>query len=353
MTIIFREDTTMPTIDTRSLKDRVDLADLIGGYTDLRKAGRELHGPCPFCGGTDRLLVNGDIWTCRQCLGTDKWHDAIAFVEKLKDLPFADACDWLARWANCTLPTSTTSTPAKTRRQARVYCPEAPAQAWREKARVVVTTCADALWSDAGSKAREYLHRRGLHDDTLRAWDFGFCNAPNRKGMEIGGLYVRHGITIPWVMAGLLWAVNVRLPKPDPGSKEKYKMIEGSRKAGALFGLDKMTGKEDVVIVEGEFDAMLAWQEIGDLVDVLTLGNAQARLSDRWIPRLLHIKRFWIATDDDKAGWECADYWLGITGARGMRVLPPGGKDVTESWQNGESLGLWADYFLACGRLQS
>jgi hypothetical protein len=123
----------------------------------------------------------------------------------------------------------------------------------------------------------------------------------------------------------------------------KYRAVKGSLSANALFGVDHLTGKPDCIITEGEFDAMLIWQELGDLADVLTLGSANGRIADRWLPTLLQFKRFWIATDNDIEGERAAQYWLTLTSERGRRLLPPGGaKDVTEAWQAGADLRSWA-----------
>jgi hypothetical protein len=111
--------------------------------------------------------------------------------------------------------------------------------------------------------------------------------------------------------------------------------------------VDKLAGKPDCIVAEGEFDTMLLWQEAGDLADALTLGVTGEVLDDRWLPALLPVVRFWAATDDDERGVAAAEYWLGLAGGRGRRVLPPGGaKDVGDAWQAGADLRAWAMGFL-------
>jgi DNA primase len=52
--------------------EHVDKSDLWqfgfdGGHFKRVKGGREWHGPCPWCGGRDRMVIsNGKYW-CRQC----------------------------------------------------------------------------------------------------------------------------------------------------------------------------------------------------------------------------------------------------------------------------------------------
>ncbi len=44
-----------------------------------------------------------------------------------------------------------------------------PSMDWQEAAQRIVADCEAKLWSDAGAKALDYLGKRGLADDTLRA----------------------------------------------------------------------------------------------------------------------------------------------------------------------------------------
>ena len=56
----------------------------------LRRAGRELVGPCPVCGGTDRFAVHTGkrIWNCRGC---GRGGDVIALVQHIDGSTFRDA----------------------------------------------------------------------------------------------------------------------------------------------------------------------------------------------------------------------------------------------------------------------
>ena len=333
--------------------DWPDLLNLVSQDTELKyKAstrGGEWAGPCPFCGGRDRFIVwphhRGGQWWCRQC---NRGGDTIAYlVESGRITPrqagairrgelkppatarrvggsSGKGCNYLRRG-------DTTGEDAGP-----------PPGEWQEAARRVVEDCEKALWGDVGAKALAWLRKRGLKDETIRAWRLGYHHAGGRDGATLHGLYVRRGITIPWFADGDLWAVNVR----RPAGKPKYEAVKGSRKG--LFGVDYLSGKADCVIVEGELDVLLLWQEIKDLADVLTLGSASDKLGDRWLLRLLPIKRFWICTDNDHDGDRCATYWLSVVGERGKRIYPPAGeKDVSDSWRAGIDLHAWALRFLA------
>lgn len=60
----------------------------------LRRAGSELVGPCPVCGGTDRFSVHPrrNLWNCRKA---GRGGDAIALVQYLDGADFLAACETL------------------------------------------------------------------------------------------------------------------------------------------------------------------------------------------------------------------------------------------------------------------
>ena len=68
------------TIDTKRIKEGVNLIDLAGRYTTLRReSATEMAGPCPKCGGDDRFHVRPGWFFCRQC--HTKHGDAYEFVQ--------------------------------------------------------------------------------------------------------------------------------------------------------------------------------------------------------------------------------------------------------------------------------
>lgn len=319
------------------LNRSIDLWQLVNRDTALKKKastkGGEYCGPCPFCGnGDDRFIVwpNHDsgyaqFW-CRKCnLG----GDGVAYIIARDNLTFRQVKKNHGRRSY----TPAQSTPAQRPKPK----PKTPTDDWRQTTQTLVDDCSLALWSARNSAARRWLHERGLTDATIVIWKLGY--APSKRGRV--GLW-HTGILIPWYDgAGRLWAVKVATGSTEQG--EKYRAVSGSSFAGNLFGLDKLTGKTDVFITEGEFDAMLLSQEIGDLADVLTLGAADNHLDDRWLAALLPVQRFWIATDNDEAGEKAASYWLDLVGERAKRIYAPmGEKDVTDAHRAGADLRAWA-----------
>jgi putative DNA primase/helicase len=65
----------------------------------LRRQGKELVGPCPKCGGTDRFSIHPakGVWNCRSCKPTDIAGDVIGLTQWLDRCDFSTAIETLSR----------------------------------------------------------------------------------------------------------------------------------------------------------------------------------------------------------------------------------------------------------------
>ena len=79
-----------------AVKAATDLVALVEGYTRLRKSGSRYTGLCPFHQEkTPSFGVSPDRGTFK-CFGCGEGGDAITFVEKLENVDFVGAIEWLA-----------------------------------------------------------------------------------------------------------------------------------------------------------------------------------------------------------------------------------------------------------------
>jgi DNA primase len=314
---------------TKALLERVDLAALI--ERDLghpaRREGRWLKWICPFHDDrkTPSLGVVGNRW---KCFGCGRSGDAIDWLRKRERLSFREACGRLG--SIDLVPSSEKAAPH------HLPSSSVPATAWQDQALDVVGNCQAYLWSDAGTKARGWLNRRGLAKDTVRKWRLGF----NSRDQRLFGLWVPRGIVIPCLAASRVWYLKVRRAT----GQAKYSQVSGGQVA--LFGADTIATQDTVVVTEGEFDAMLLHQEAGDLVGVVTMGSAAARLPDAWVPHLLGVQRLLVAYDADVAGARGAARWESVS-PRAERIVPLEGKDVTDFHLAGGDLRTWVQFALA------
>ena len=332
---------------------RMDLIALIGADTTLRKVanthGGEFAGPCPFCGGKDRLRVQPERhrWWCRQC-GGNHWSDAIGYVRKREHASFEEACRRLSGDIVPQLKQAMTTKTKTINESNSITCP--PSAKWQSRAKEIIVECEANLWSDSGVKARAWLFdQRGLTEATLRSWHIGYNSIdrwddPRLWGFEGGKrIYLPRGIVIPCEVNGTLWGVKIRRPAGDP----KYLQPRGS--VPALFGADTLGKHDYAVLTEGEFDALLVWQSLQQAsnpewhrIGVATLGSATNSVDiDTWASYLLPLSRLLICYDTDKEGVRGSEKWNALT-SRARRVvvptLKPNDKDLTDFYRSGGNI---------------
>ena len=82
------------------LKDAVDMLELVGARTDLRRVGTRYTGLCPFHDErTPSFSVNAEH-KLYHCFGCGASGDAIRFVQESEGLDFPQAVDLLAERYN-------------------------------------------------------------------------------------------------------------------------------------------------------------------------------------------------------------------------------------------------------------
>ena len=258
-------------LDLDSVKNQADLLTICGHDTQLKKVattgGGEYAGACPFCGGVDRFRVNPYAnpgrWLCRNCTG-GKWQDVIAYIARRDNLDpkkYQDLQEICKRAAGGTLPATSAPRSAYIR---PAY--ESPGDQWQAAAQAIVERCQAQLWGTEGARALNYLKARGLSEETIKRFNLGYST-----GQNIAGAWVARGAVIPCIVKGVVWYLKIRLPAAEGG--QKYTLVKGSKPA-AIFNGDFLYGNDIVIFCEGEFDCMIAHQELKDVVAAATLGSS-------------------------------------------------------------------------------
>lgn len=342
---------------TEEIKQRLDVAEVIGGYVKLHKAGVNMKGLCPFHGEkTPSFMVSKQkqMW---HCFGCSQGGDLFSFIMKIEGLEFVDALHLLADRAGVALPQYDPK--LKSARSGMI--------AVLESARDFFSR---SLFSTAGIAVRQYLGKRGLDEKTVRRFGLGY--APNSwdallqelsktyKPQDIfaAGLLVRkddhavvgsqssgvshyydrfrHRLMFPISDAhGNVVGFTGRI-LDDTQQGGKYVNTPETavyNKSRILYALDLAKGaireKDAVVIMEGNMDAITAHQ-FGFNNTVASSGTAltadQLRLIERFTKNII------LAFDADAAGQAAMKRGIDLAQAEGMRVrvaeLPEGsGKD--------------------------
>jgi len=154
--------------DTKErVRAAVDIVELVGGYLDLRRQGRNYVALCPWHEDSrPSLQVNQErqTWKCYVCnLG----GDVFSFVMQHENVEFREALELLAEQAGVPL--------YKSPRQSQAGSPEDKgtlyeAMAWAEQQ---FHNC--LLSSAEAEPARRYLAERGISEESIHQFHLGFA----------------------------------------------------------------------------------------------------------------------------------------------------------------------------------
>jgi len=144
------------------IKARVDIVDLIGQYVDLKRAGQNYKGLCPFHSEkTPSFMVNPSRQVFH-CFGCNKGGDIFAFIMERENMSFQEALTSLAEKAGVSLERTPGVHPKKGEKDALLSLQKAACVFFR-----------NALGSS--QKARGYLRERGLSEGMLEGFEIGFA----------------------------------------------------------------------------------------------------------------------------------------------------------------------------------
>jgi len=279
------------------IRNRTDIVTLVSGHINLKKAGRNYLGLCPFHKEkTPSFTVSPDKQIF-YCFGCGEGGNAVSFLMKVNSMTFPEAIRHLAVKAGVVIPE-------------KVLTPEEKQSFGAREQLVGLNRLVGAyytrnLFSPAGKKGWEYLHRRGLSDETVKVFRLGYAldgwrhlrdffqkekvstALAEQAGLVIakedGSFYdrFRGRLMFPIEDAnGRIIAFGGRLiADGEPkylNSPESPVYIKGRN----LYGLN--ITKEDIrkrgfaVVVEGYFDLISLWN-VGVTNVVATLGTALTR----------------------------------------------------------------------------
>ena len=323
-------ETLIDEIQTRS-----DIAEVIGRYVPLKRAGRHFKANCPFHKErTPSFMVNTDKQIFH-CFGCGVGGNVFSFLMQHDRLTFPEAARQLADHVGVRLPEHGSSSSDDDMR--------------KRLAGLMETACRyfERTLSEpsAGKAARSYLARRGVSERTRRAFRLGLApagwdrllSAAKAKGvaaepLEAAGLVIkgrsgfydrfRDRLMFPILdVRGRIVGFGGRsLEKQEPkylNSPETPLYTKGRHLFGLSQAKDAILKAKTAIVVEGYFDCVVLAD--GGITHVVSpLGTAltieQAKLLKRYAERVI------LAFDADAAGEQAT--------LRGIDLLVEAGLDV-------------------------
>jgi DNA primase len=356
------------------LRDSIDMVDLVGTKTDLRRVGTRWTGLCPFHDErTPSFSVNADE-KLFYCFGCQAKGDAFGFVEQTEGLDFRESLELLADRYGVELELESDDPQAEDRR--------------RRKERLMklldrtAAFYAKFFWdSREAAPAREYLASRGLGEEVLRefrvgyspsAWDRVIVGAQQdgfgppelvaaglaQRGRE-GGLYDRFRGRIMFPLAdsrGRVLGFGARAMKDGQGPKYlNTSENEIYHKGRQLFGIDHARAHASkcgrIVVVEGYTD-VLALHQAGIRESVAIMGTALTAEQMAELGRAAPLVV--LALDADRSGQEAMVRAAQHGGVDLRAVEMPEGSDPADLLASGgaDSFGALLDGSIAMIQFQ-
>jgi len=331
-----------------SLKNSIDIVDVIGNFVELRKAGANYKANCPFHGEKTPSFVVSPSKQIYHCFGCGVGGDSIKFVMELEKLSYPESIEKLASMFNFSLDyTKGSSDYSDAKRILEAI------QTWYVKN------------LEHNSTAKQYLLDRGIAESSIQKFGIGyvpdsnsvlhFLNSallPLPKAIDAGIIAQGEGgrsyarlverITFPiFSTSGAAVGFGGRTITNHPAKYINSPQTKLFNKSRLLYGYDlakeSIYKNKKLIVCEGYLDVVM-FHQAGFTEAVASMGTA---LTPEHLPLLRKgDPKIILAYDGDKAGQAAAmkaAQMLSVSGFDGGVILFPDGQDPADLIANGQS----------------
>ena len=317
------------------VKYRNKIEDVIASYVNLKRAGSNYQGLCPFHSEkTPSFTVFPNTETFH-CFGCGAGGDVISFIMRAENLGYPGAVEFLAKRAGLEMPEEAGGAGSETVKRSRMY----------EMNRTAAVFFNKMLYAPESEPAREYLKQRGLSSAAVKRFGLGF--APNsfdalRRHMHslgygddelkeafLCGKSERTGGYFDYFRGRLIFPIIDNFSnviafggralgdgKPKYLNTSDTPVFKKSRNLFALY-FAKNACAESLILCEGYMD-VIAVNMAGFPNAVATLGTAltteQARIMAKYTKKVI------LSYDSDEAGVSAAKRAIPILTDAGLEV---------------------------------
>jgi len=336
--------------NVEEIRSRLSIEEVVGNYVQLKKAGRNLKGLCPFHQEKSPSFIVSPDKGMAYCFGCRKGGDIFTFIQEVENVDFSGALHILAEKAGVQLVKQ--SSPVKKEEKETILSLIQEAQLFfrqqlerSPEAKQYLETRGYGLTEQQKmglGYAPDSFHELADHLNKLGYSNKDLLNAGLASQKNVGDSHVydrfRHRIMFPiHDPQGKLVAFGGRTLSSDSEAAKYLNSPETDyyHKGNTLFcfhlAKKSMKDEDRAVVVEGYFDAMTAHLK-GYTNTVASLGTAltaqQVALIGRFTKNLL------FAFDADASGQSAASRSIEIAQSMGYNVSIiriPSGKDPDEA----------------------
>lgn len=317
------------------VKYRNKIEDVIASYVNLKRAGSNYQGLCPFHSEKTPSFTVFPSTDTFHCFGCGAGGDVISFIMRAENLEYPGAVEFLAKRAGLEMPEEAGGAGSETVKRSRMY----------EMNRAAALFFNKMLSAPESEPAREYLKLRGLSAAAVKRFGLGF--APNsfdalRRHMNslgyrddelkeafLCGKSERTGGYFDYFRGRLIFPIIDNFSnviafggRALGDGKPKYLNTSDTpvfKKSRNLFALNfaRNACAESLILCEGYMD-VIAVNMAGFPNAVATLGTAltteQARIMAKYTKKVI------LSYDSDDAGVSAAKRAIPILTEAGLEV---------------------------------
>ncbi|HKQ34260.1 MAG TPA: DNA primase [Nitrospiraceae bacterium] len=330
------------------VRDRVDIAEVVGHHVSLTRAGQNLKGLCPFHQEKSPSFTVSPSRQIFHCFGCGAGGNVFTFLMRITGANFPETVRELGQKFGIDIPDSGPSAGPHAAQASRIEPLNRAAMAWFQQ------SLRDGV---AGAMARDYLASRGIRPETierfeigcaLAEWD-GLIKALSKQGFAQSDLAAA-GLTVAREHAsGAYDRFRARVMFPITDLRKRVVGFGGRilgegtpkylnspdtplfKKGQTLYALDlareAVARLKTVIVVEGYFDAV-ALHQAGLTHTVATLGTALTAEHIQVLRRF--ASKVVLLFDPDQAGVRAALRGLDlfVNSGLGVKVVTlPAGED--------------------------
>ncbi|MDD4352204.1 MAG: DNA primase [Candidatus Gracilibacteria bacterium] len=144
------------------IKNRLSIEDVVADYVQMKKAGRNFKALCPFHQEKTPSFVISPEKQLAYCFSCHKGGDMFSFIQEIENIEFPEALKILAQKAGVSLQEQA---PLQKNKKSRLF----------EMHELATKFFTSVLFAEEGREALQYLHERGLTDETIRKFELGFA----------------------------------------------------------------------------------------------------------------------------------------------------------------------------------